>query len=61
MANLKAPSVTVAFLEQAASAIERGERGVIAMLVVDATAGLESDYTIYDGCLCRTFFTATNR
>ena len=48
MANLKAPSVTVAFLEQAASAIERGERGVIAMLVVDATAGLESDYTIYD-------------
>ena len=48
MANLKAPSVTVAFLEQAASAIERGDRGVIAMLVVDATAGLESDYTIYD-------------
>ena len=48
MATLKAPSVTVAFLEQAASAIERGERGVIAMLVVDATAGLESDYTIYD-------------
>ena len=48
MATLTAPSVTVAFLEQAASAIERGERGVIAMLVVDATAGLESDYTIYD-------------
>lgn len=48
MATLKAPSVTVAFYEQAISAIERGERGVIAMLVVDATAGLSTDYTIYD-------------
>ena len=48
MATLNAPSVSVAFIEAAASAIERGQRGVLAMLIVDATAELASDYTIYD-------------
>lgn len=48
MATLTAPSVSVAFIEAAASAIQRGERGVIAMLIVDATEGLATDYIIYD-------------
>ena len=45
MAQLKAPSVTISFSEIAATAIERGERGVIGMILTDTTIGT---YTIYD-------------
>ncbi len=61
MATLTAPSVTVAFIEQAVSAIERGERGVIAMLIVDATSGLDTDYTIYDVTDIPSGMTAANQ
>lgn len=38
-----APSISINFIEAAMSAVERGERGVIAMILVDAKA---ADYTI---------------
>ena len=61
MATLTAPSVSVAFIEAAASAIERGQRGILAMLIVDATAGLASDYTIYDVADIPEGMTAANK
>ncbi len=44
-----APSVTIAFIERSESAISRGERGVIAMILKDTSITSESivDYTIY--------------
>lgn len=41
-----APSVNIAFIEKAATVIQRGERGVIAMLLKES-AVTTADYTIY--------------
>lgn len=38
MATLKAPSLTLEFTEKAASVIERGTRGIVALVLRDATA-----------------------
>jgi hypothetical protein len=48
MANITAPSVSIAFLEKAASVINRGDRGIVAMLIKDPSASNVADYTIYD-------------
>ncbi len=37
MANLTSPSITVVFIEKAAQAIQRGERGIVALALKDAT------------------------
>jgi hypothetical protein len=44
MANLVSPSITIAFIEQAASAINRGERGIVALALVDSA---QSQFTVY--------------
>ena len=41
-----APSVNIAFIEKSATAIQRGERGIIAMLLKES-AVTKSDYTVY--------------
>lgn len=41
-----APSVNIAFIEKSATAIQRGERGVIAMLLKES-AVTTADYTVY--------------
>lgn len=41
-----APSVNIAFIEKSATAIQRGERGVIAMLLKESAVST-ADYTIY--------------
>lgn len=41
-----APSVNIAFIEKSATAIQRGERGIIAMLLKES-AVTTTDYTIY--------------
>lgn len=45
MATLTAPSVTIAFHERAASRIQRGTRGVVALILKDTTAQV---VTVYD-------------
>lgn len=41
-----APSVNIAFIEKSTSAIQRGERGTIAMLLMESSVEV-SDYTVY--------------
>lgn len=41
-----APSVNIAFIEKSATAIQRGERGIIAMLLKES-AVTKADYTVY--------------
>lgn len=41
---MKAPSISIAFLEQSSTAVQRGDRGIIAMLLRDSKA---ADYTVY--------------
>ena len=62
MANLKSPSITIAFIEKAASAIERGERGIVMLVLRDAAAanGVKT-YTIRDVSGVPTDLTATNQ
>lgn len=48
MANIKAPAVVVSFHEAAASTINRGNRGTLAMIIVDPIAESQADYTLYD-------------
>ena len=44
MANLVSPSITITFIEQAASAINRGERGIVALAL---TGSAQSQFTVY--------------
>ena len=44
--GLGAPSINIAFIEQAATAIERGERGIIAMFITDSGAADGTEYTV---------------
>ena len=48
MATLKAPSVTIAFHERAASRIARGTRGVVALILKDTTAQTAVVYDVTD-------------
>ena len=41
-----APSVNIAFIEKSATAIQRGERGIIAMLLKESAVSA-ADYTVY--------------
>lgn len=43
-----APNITVAFYEQAIATIQRGNKGVIAMIVIDSTVSALAKDTIYD-------------
>lgn len=48
MANLTSPEVSISFIEKGASAINRSERGVVALVLKDDTSKLsESPYTVY--------------
>lgn len=44
MANLVSPSITITFIEQAASAINRGERGIVALALAGSA---QSQFTVY--------------
>lgn len=41
-----APSINIAFIEKSASAIQRGERGIVALLLKEEAAA-ETDFTVY--------------
>ncbi|MBQ0079691.1 MAG: phage tail sheath subtilisin-like domain-containing protein [Eubacterium sp.] len=43
-----APNITIAFYEQAIAAIQRGDKGVIAMLIVDSSVEEATVYTVLD-------------
>ncbi len=43
-----APNITIAFYEQAIAAIQRGEKGVIAMILVDEAVNAVNVYTVLD-------------
>lgn len=45
MADLKSPSITIAFNEAGSSAIQRGERGIVALVLTDEKAG---KYDVHD-------------
>lgn len=49
MAKLTSPSITIAFMEKAASLIERGSRGIVALVLRDASVTETPDtYTVRD-------------
>jgi hypothetical protein len=43
-----APNITIAFYEQAVASIQRGEKGTVAMILVDASVEKTTSYTILD-------------
>lgn len=57
MSNLKSPSITIAFTEKGASAIERGERGIVALALKDSAV---SKFRVYDITDIPTTLTAAN-
>lgn len=46
--GLGVPSVNIAFIEQSITAIQRGERGIIAMILTDAGMDDKSSFTVFD-------------
>ena len=46
--GLGVPSINIAFIEQALTAIQRGERGIIAMLLKDTEMEEKSSFTVFD-------------
>ena len=49
MAKLTSPSISITFAEKAASLIERGSRGIVALVLKDASAKSDPEvYTIRD-------------
>lgn len=55
-----APSINIAFIERSASAIQRGERGVIAMLLKEDSVK-EANYTVYSVADVPAALSAANR
>lgn len=49
MAKLTSPSISITFIEKAASLIERGSRGIVALVLRDASVTETPDtYTVRD-------------
>ena len=48
--GLGVPSVNIAFIEQSITAIQRGERGIIAMILTDAGMDDKSSFTAVKVC-----------
>lgn len=62
MATLTSPSITIAFIEKAASAIERGARGIVMLVLRDATITTTPDkLTIRDVSEVPTTYSTANQ
>ncbi|MBR1844269.1 MAG: phage tail sheath subtilisin-like domain-containing protein [Lachnospiraceae bacterium] len=48
MGTLKAPSITIAFLEKAKTVLNRGERGIVGLILQDPVRN-GTDFTVFDG------------
>ncbi len=56
-----APNITIAFYEQAIAAIQRGEKGIIAMILVDEDIASVTTYTILDSTDIPASLSAANK
>lgn len=61
MSTLASPSITIDFTEVAASAIDRGERGIVALILKESTPPSPAHFRVYDVTEIPATLTAANK